>query len=65
VEALVEYVGLCQQGDATLRTRKEILMEQRGLLARRITEMRETLEKLDFKIANYENLVFEYEKKLV
>jgi DNA-binding transcriptional MerR regulator len=49
LEALVEYVSLCQQGDAALRTQKEILIEQRGLLARRIAEMRETLEKLDFK----------------
>jgi DNA-binding transcriptional MerR regulator len=65
VETLIEYVGLFQKGDATRQARKEILIEQRGLLAQRITEMRETLEKLDFKIANYDTLLLEYEKKMV
>jgi DNA-binding transcriptional MerR regulator len=65
VEALIEYVSLFQKGDDKRQTRKEILIEQRGLLAERITEMRETLEKLDAKIAGYDTRVFEYEKKLV
>jgi DNA-binding transcriptional MerR regulator len=65
VEALIEYVSLFQKGGDTRQTRKEILMEQRGLLEKRIEEMREALEKLDFKIANYDTLMLEYEKKMV
>jgi DNA-binding transcriptional MerR regulator len=65
VETLIEYVELFQKGDATRQVRKEMLIEQRGLLAERITEMQETLEKLDFKIANYDTLLLEYEKKMV
>jgi hypothetical protein len=59
-----EYVSLFQKGDDTRQARKEILVEQRGLLAARIEEMRETLEKLDAKIAAYDTAVFEYERKL-
>jgi DNA-binding transcriptional MerR regulator len=65
VEALIEYVALFQKGDATRQARKEMLIEQRGLLAERITEMQGALEKLDFKIANYDTLMLEYEKKMV
>jgi DNA-binding transcriptional MerR regulator len=65
VEALIEYVSLFQKGDSTRQVRKEILIEQRELLEKRIAEIRDALEKLDFKIANYDTLVLEYEKKLV
>jgi DNA-binding transcriptional MerR regulator len=64
VETLIEYVALFQKGDATRQVRKEMLIEQRALLAQRITEMQEALEKLDFKIANYDTLLLEYEKKM-
>jgi DNA-binding transcriptional MerR regulator len=64
IEALIDYVSQFQKGDATRQERKEILTKQRGLLAERIAEMQVTLEKLDSKIANYDTVVFEYEKKL-
>ena len=64
VETLIEYVSLFQQGEATRETRKKILKEQRDILAERITELQQTLEKLDFKIANYDEIVFEAEQKL-
>lgn len=40
IEVLIEYVGLVQQGDGTIEARKEILREQRELLAERIKEMK-------------------------
>ena len=64
VETLIEYVSLFQRGKDSRETRKKILKEQRDILAGRITEMQQTLENLDFKIANYDGLVFEAEKKL-
>jgi DNA-binding transcriptional MerR regulator len=64
VEALVEYVALFQKGDNTREARKEILTEQRKLLVARIAELQKALDKLDFKIANYDTAVLEAEKKL-
>jgi hypothetical protein len=58
-DLLFKSAGFC-----TRQARKEILIEQRGLLAERIAEMQVTLKKLDSKIANYDTAVFEYEKKL-
>ena len=54
IEALIEYVSLFRQGDETSNARRAILIEQRGQLAERITQMQQTLERLDRKIAHYE-----------
>ena len=64
IEALVEYVSLFQKGDSTRETRKDILREQRELLIARIAEMQEALDKLNFKIENYDTLVWDAEKKI-
>ncbi len=50
IETLIEYVGLVQQGDSTVETRKAILIEQRELLIARMNEMQKTLDLLDYKI---------------
>jgi len=55
IEALIEYMKLVQQGDKTSEARKEILIEQRSLLAARMKEMQKTLALLDHKIEVYEN----------
>ncbi len=65
IEALIEYVGLVQQGDQTIEARKEILKEQRKQLAARMKEMQETLDVLDYKISVYENAVLKKEKEIV
>lgn len=65
VEVLIEYVGLVQQGDATIEARKEILQEQRELLLARMQEMQKTLDILDHKIEVYENAVLKKEKGIV
>jgi DNA-binding transcriptional MerR regulator len=64
VETLIEYMSLLQLGEQTRETRKAILREQRELIAVRITEMQQTLENLDFKIANYDTIITEAEKRL-
>ena len=56
IEALIEYVALVQQGDKTIGTRKEILIEQRELLVARMKEMQKTLNILDHKIEVYVGL---------
>jgi DNA-binding transcriptional MerR regulator len=39
IEALIEYVSLYQQGEATAQARKALLVEQRDRLAARMAEM--------------------------
>jgi len=54
IEALIEYVGLFQQGDETNEARKKLLIEQRLELKTRVEELQKTLERLDWKIEKYE-----------
>src|SRR5687767_6640877 len=65
IEVLIEYVGLVQRGDKTIEARKEILKEQRELLAARMKGMQKTLDLLDYKIRVYENAVLKKEKEIV
>ena len=65
IEVLIEYVGLVQQGDQTIETRKEILGEQRELLMARMKEIQKTLDILDHKIEVYENAVLKKEKEMI
>lgn len=65
VEVLIEYVALVQQGDSTIEARKEILKEQRALLAARMEEMQKTLDLLDHKLEVYEKAILTKEKKIV
>lgn len=55
IEVLIEYVSLFRQGDNTLEARKDLLIEQRELLLRKIEDMNRTLERLDYKISLYQN----------
>ncbi|MDR3540293.1 MAG: MerR family transcriptional regulator [Desulfosporosinus sp.] len=64
IEVLIEYVGLFQQGDTTIEARKELFIEQRKQLITRMEDMKKTLERLDYKIATYEQVVVEKEKEL-
>jgi MerR family transcriptional regulator, aldehyde-responsive regulator len=65
IEVLIEYVALVQQGDGTIEARKEILKEQRVLLAGRMKEMQKTLDILDHKIEVYENAVLKREQEMI
>ena len=65
IEVLIDYMELVQQGDRTVEARKEILKEQRDLLAERIHEMHQTLDLLNYKIEVYENALLAKEKAIV
>lgn len=65
IEVLIEYVELFGKGDATVEARKELLIEQRKQLVARMEDMQKTLERLDHKIAKYEQTVVEKEKALI
>lgn len=64
IEILIEYVGLFQQGDETIDARKELLIEQRKQLVTRMEEMKKVLERMDDKIARYDQTILKKEKKL-
>ena len=64
IEALIEYVDLFQQGDATLDARKALLVEQRDQLVSRMAEMQASLDLLNQKIARYEQGMMTAEQQL-
>lgn len=64
IEALIEYVALFRQGDGTLDARKNLLIEQRDRLVERMEDMQRSLDRLNDKIARYEQGLMRKEKLL-
>ena len=64
IEALIEYVDLFQQGDASLDARKALLVEQRDQLVSRMAEMQASLDLLNQKIDRYEQGMMTAEQQL-
>lgn len=64
IEVLIEYVTLFQKGDETADARKELLIEQRKQLIKKMEDMKKTLERLDYKIKRYEQGVVSKENQL-
>ncbi len=57
VEALARYMELCEQGESTAAARKALLEDQREQLQARIDTLQAGLDRLDYKIANYDSLM--------
>lgn len=64
IEVLTEYLRLFQQGDSTFNNRKELLINQRNQLIKRMEDMQITLERLNYKIERYTETVGIKEKEL-
>lgn len=64
IEALLEYMELFEGGDATLGARKAILEEEREKVRERMAEMQAGLDRLDYKIAHYDDLIVKAEQKM-
>ena len=64
IEVLTKYLALSQQGEGTEAARKQLIIEQRELLAERIAQMQQTLERLDVKIARYEKTILLKDRQL-
>ena len=64
IEVLTEYLKLFKEGDSTLEVRKDILVEERSKLINKISEIQSTLERLDYKISNYEEKIVNKNKKV-
>ena len=54
IETLIEYCALTQQGDSTISYRKELLVEERKKLIKKMENMTKTLDRLNYKIDGYE-----------
>ena len=54
IDVLKEYATLAQQGEQTEMQRKQILIEQQGVLDQKMQVLRDTHAFLDKKIATYE-----------
>ena len=61
IEALIEYVTLMKNNDNPQR-RKEILVQQRVKLADKLKNLQETIERLDFKIDHYNEMILQSKK---
>lgn len=57
IEALAEYLRLLDQGEETFAERKAILENQREEARARLKQIEEGLERLDYKIAHYEQFI--------
>lgn len=64
IEALIEYMQLFAEGDSTVAARKALLEEQRDLVQERINEMQAGLDRLNFKIENYDSIIRKAEQGL-
>lgn len=64
IEALIEYLSLFQEGDNTVLARLELLKEQEMILKERVGMMQSALDRLAFKIENYDSHMVPTEKKL-
>lgn len=64
IESLIDYVKLFQEGDSTIKARKQILVEEYEILIEKIKNLQEVQEKLKFKIESYEKIILEYEENL-
>lgn len=56
--------SLIEEGDSTIKQRISLLEEQRDLMRTRVAEMQAGVDRLDYKIANYEKVMKETEAKL-
>ncbi len=57
IEVLLEYVKLFHQGKKTADARRELLIEQRKRLIQKKEEIEKTIERLDYKITVYNDIV--------
>lgn len=64
IEALIEYVSLFQKGEETFMARKALLMEQRDQLIARMEQMQQSLDRLNDKIAHYDQELKACEQRL-
>ena len=64
IESLIDYVKLFQEGDNTIKARKQILVEEYEILSEKIKNLQEVQERLKLKIEFYNKNILECEERL-
>ncbi|MGQ7509241.1 stress response transcriptional regulator NmlR [Streptococcus suis] len=64
IERLIEYMGLVQAGDSTVEARIDLLKEEQEELRSRLSEIQQALDRLDYKIENYQTILRGTENQL-
>ena len=64
IESLVEYMELIEQGDETRAARKELLARQSIAIRERIADLERALERLEYKIDHYDDVMADSERAL-
>ena len=57
IETLIEYVKLFQEGDGTIKQRRDLLVKARDEIQVQVDKIIETMELLDYKISRYDEAV--------
>jgi len=64
IQALISYLSLFQQGDETIEQRKALLRAQILKTEQKMQEMQTALDRLRFKLDNYETHMIPAEQRL-
>ncbi|MDO4283213.1 MAG: MerR family transcriptional regulator [Clostridia bacterium] len=64
IDSLIRYTSLFKKGRTTISERKQILIEQRDEIEKKIKDMQIALDRLNMKIEGYEERMLAYEDKL-
>lgn len=56
IESLQDYTEMYRQGESTIAKRKKLLQEERQLLIEKRKEIDDTIERLNVKIAHYDEV---------
>ena len=64
IEVLKQYFELFAKGKRTLKTRRDLLATEREKLRTRVTELQDTLKRLDYKISVYDKALKSKTKEL-
>ena len=65
LETLIAYYRLVQQGDKTIETRKEMLLDQHEQLIKKMKEIQKTLDLVDHKLEVYDSILLKREQELL
>ena len=64
IEVLKQYFELFARGKRTLKTRRDLLAAEREKLQVRLSELQDTLKRLDYKISVYDKAIKSKTKEL-
>lgn len=59
ISFLKKYIKLFDEGDKTIKERREILVEQRKILKKKLDDMQEAYDRLNYKIDLYDKNILD------